>query len=129
MWGSESGAKLKRKVVTAEQLDATIADLAIKPDQPLNMIYTHQTRFAWIDGLGGKQRPGVLETTELYPDYKYERMSAFLDQIRQKAVSQYDQRVRDLDPIKISDPLIVTAGPRPACPRDRGPVTPCRAPT
>ena len=69
-------------MVTAEQLDATIADLATKPDQLLNMIYTQLTRFAWIDGLGGKKRLGVLEAIELYPDYEYERMSAFLDQFR-----------------------------------------------
>jgi len=78
LWEKLSGAKLKRRSLSAAELDQTIQKLAGQPDKMLEMIYLQIARAAWIDGLGAKRRPDVLEATQLFPQHKPVTVEAFL---------------------------------------------------
>jgi phenylcoumaran benzylic ether reductase len=78
-WEKRVGLKLKRNVVSDAMLEGAIEDLATKPEEMLDLIYTQLTRAAWILGIASNKRSDALEATELYPDIKYERVETFLD--------------------------------------------------
>jgi uncharacterized protein YbjT (DUF2867 family) len=89
MWESKTKIRLKRHTISARELDRTIMDLANRPDKVKELSFTQLVRAVWIDGLGGKRRPDVLELTELYPDILYQRVTSYLDRFISPAQYAY----------------------------------------
>jgi uncharacterized protein YbjT (DUF2867 family) len=79
LWESKTKIRLKRHTISARELDRAIMDLAHRPDKVQELSVTQLIRAVWIDGLGGKRRPDVLELTDLYPDIPYQRVTSYLD--------------------------------------------------
>jgi uncharacterized protein YbjT (DUF2867 family) len=79
MWESQTGVKLRRRTISAREMDEKIAAVKGKPDKFVQLSFLQLIQAAWIDGLGdGRRRPDVLELTELYPDLGYETISQYL---------------------------------------------------
>jgi uncharacterized protein YbjT (DUF2867 family) len=79
IWESLIGTKLRRRRISARELDEKIAAVANPPDKFAELSFLQLIRAAWVDGLGdGRRRPDVLELTELYPDLRYETIPQYL---------------------------------------------------
>ena len=78
-WEKTAALQLKRNSVPASALDVAIKELTGKPERMMELIYTQLTRAAWILGIGSRKQPDALEITELYPDFKFERPTTYLD--------------------------------------------------
>lgn len=79
MWESLAGVKLRRRTVSAKEMDDNVAAVEGQPDKFIQLSFFQLVRAAWIDGLGdGRRRPDVLELTELYTDLGYETISRYL---------------------------------------------------
>jgi leucoanthocyanidin reductase len=89
MWESKTKLRLKRHTISARELDRAIMDLANRPDKVKELSFTQLVRAVWIEGLGGKRRPDVLELTELYPDIPYQRVTSYLDRFISSAQSAH----------------------------------------
>jgi uncharacterized protein YbjT (DUF2867 family) len=80
LWEAKSAAKLRRRTVSADALDARITELAADPVRRPPLAMAQLVRAAWVEGFGdGRRLPDVLGLVELYPDLTYVRASAFLD--------------------------------------------------
>jgi uncharacterized protein YbjT (DUF2867 family) len=80
LWEAKSGTMLRRRTVSAEALDARIAELASDPTSRPQLAMAQLVRAAWIDGLGdGRRLPDALGLIELYPELGYVRASEYLD--------------------------------------------------
>ena len=81
LWESKTGRRLRRDVISAQELDDLIARLAETSQDRVQLSFNQLIRAVWIDGLGGAKRGAdVLELTELYPDIRYGRVTEYLDQ-------------------------------------------------
>ena len=80
IWEAKARTKLRRRLVSARELDDRLAALANRKDKFGELAFLQLIRAAWIDGLGdGRRRPDVLELTELYPDTAYETIPQYLE--------------------------------------------------
>lgn len=80
LWEAKSGARLRRRAVSAQALDARIAALAQDPNRRPQFAMAQLVRAAWIDGLGdGRRLEDVIELSALYPDIRYHRAADYLD--------------------------------------------------
>jgi uncharacterized protein YbjT (DUF2867 family) len=80
LWEAKSCARLRRKFVSPNELDARISALAQEPGRRAQLAMAQLVRAAWIDGLGdGRRLPDALELTALYPEIDYQRTGDYLD--------------------------------------------------
>ncbi|MBW8812641.1 MAG: NmrA family NAD(P)-binding protein [Caulobacterales bacterium] len=80
LWEAKSGARLRRRFVSPQALDARIEALAQDPAQRPQLAMAQLVRAAWIDGLGdGRRLPDAIELSELYPEIDYRRPVEYLE--------------------------------------------------